>query len=268
MISYNVLCDADAALHAAEYTVAVQPLEHRLRTLIIPALEGKVPHIVCLQDVPRDAHQMIVSNMAGLFKGEIGEQTGSTQHDFLTLYRGDLFKPRKSTLVGLSDDDPAQFMFAVEFLSLLTQKLALIVVNVRLSEDPKVQFNQARVLRKHIDPLFRQDAPGNVPVIVAGSFNCSPDDSAYGQMAAANGHFMSVFQQNEPVTRVRGHEKVPADYIFYNERIVSHPCDPPLHVDDEPLPNDHHGSDHLMLTATLQLPPPDAPVGPSSYLSD
>ncbi|XP_031287514.1 carbon catabolite repressor protein 4 homolog 3 [Pistacia vera] len=180
--SYNILGDKNAFKHRDLYSNV--PLEyikwsHRKR-LICQELFGLSPDIICMQEVDRYFDLFNVMEKAG-YVGSYKRRTGDNVDGCAMFWKADSFRLLEEVSIefkefGLRDNVALISVFE----TCRAKSRRLVVCNIHVLYNPnrgEVKLGQICLLSSRAQLI--SEKWGNVPVVLAGDFNCTPKSAIY-----------------------------------------------------------------------------------------
>ncbi|XP_044476528.1 carbon catabolite repressor protein 4 homolog 3 [Mangifera indica] len=180
--SYNILGDKNAFKHKDLYpNVPLQYIKwsHR-RRLICQELIGLSPDIICMQEVDRYFDLFNVMEKAG-YAGSYKRRTGDNVDGCAMFWKTDSFRLLEEVSIKFKEfglrDNVAQISV---FEMCKAKSKRLVVCNNHVLYNPsrgEVKLGQICLLSSKAQIISKKW--GNVPVVLAGDFNCTPQSAIY-----------------------------------------------------------------------------------------
>ncbi|KAK2647824.1 hypothetical protein Ddye_015313 [Dipteronia dyeriana] len=186
VVSYNILGDKNAWKHKDMYpNVPSQYMNwnHR-KSNICHELFGWNPDIICLQEVDRYYDLLSVMENAG-YVGSYKRRTGDYVDGCATFWKADKFQLIEEVNIEFKDfglrDNVAQIsVFEVAICMRKAKSRRLVVGNIHVLYNPsrgEVKLGQICLLLSRAQII--SEKWGNVPVVLAGDFNSTPQSAIY-----------------------------------------------------------------------------------------
>ncbi|GAB4860961.1 hypothetical protein Ancab_036121 [Ancistrocladus abbreviatus] len=181
IVSYNILGDRNASKHKDLYR-NVPPLymkwSHR-KSVVCEEILGWSPDLICLQEVDRFYDLLSIMQKAGyigLYKRRTGDNVDGCavfwKADKLHLLGGESIEFKRH---GLRDNVAQLSVF-----EMIKTKRRFVVGNIHVLYNPSrgdVKLGQVRMLSSRAHILSK--TWGNLPVVLAGDFNSTPESAIY-----------------------------------------------------------------------------------------
>ncbi|XP_021680235.2 carbon catabolite repressor protein 4 homolog 3 isoform X2 [Hevea brasiliensis] len=229
MVSYNILGDRNAFKHRDLYQ-NVDPLylkwAHR-KKVISKELVGWNPDIICLQEVDRYYDLLKVMEKAG-YAGSYKRRTGDYADGCAMFWKADKFRMLEGESIefkalGLRDNVAQLSVFEI----LEDESRRLLVGNIHVLYSPnrgEIKLGQIRLLLSRAQILAEKW--GNIPVVLAGDFNSTPQSAIYKFLASSELNIMLYDrkelsgQRNCDPAQVLGLEKELRNPLYLMDRIL------------------------------------------------
>ncbi|XP_028793872.1 carbon catabolite repressor protein 4 homolog 3 [Neltuma alba] len=220
VVSYNVLADRNAYEHRDLYSnVPSQYLKwnHRKR-VICKELFALDPDIICLQEVDRYweiSNTLVKAGYIGSYK----RRTGDTIDGCALFWKADKFRLLEGESIefkgiGLRDNVAQLSVFEMR----KSDSRRLLVGNIHVLYNPsrgEVKLGQVRSLLSRAQTL--SEKWGNVPVVLAGDFNSTPQSGIYKFLTSSELNIM-LYDRRELSGQKNCH---PAQVLGYKKEAVN-----------------------------------------------
>ncbi|XP_065860698.1 carbon catabolite repressor protein 4 homolog 3 isoform X2 [Euphorbia lathyris] len=182
VVSYNILANRNAFKHRDLYS-NVDPLhlkwEHRKR-MICKELIGLKPDVICMQEVDKYFDLLKIMENAG-YAASYKRRTGDTVDGCAIFWKANKFGllERESIeykALGLRDNVAQLLVFEI----LGAESRRVLICNIHVLYNPsrgEVKLGQIRFLLSRAQILVEKW--GDIPVILAGDFNSTPQSAIY-----------------------------------------------------------------------------------------
>ncbi|XP_059645153.1 carbon catabolite repressor protein 4 homolog 3 isoform X3 [Cornus florida] len=181
-VSYNILGDRNASKHGDLYpnVPSIYMKWHRRKRAICEELIGLNPHIICLQEVDKYFDLWTIMEKAG-YSGSYKRRTGDQVDGCAMFWKADKFRLLEGESIEFKGyglrDNVAQLSV---FETCKAESKRLLIANTHVLYNPSrgdIKLGQLRYLlsRAHI----LSEKWGNIPVVLAGDFNTTPQSGIY-----------------------------------------------------------------------------------------
>ncbi|WCJ21995.1 CCR4-Not complex 3'-5'-exoribonuclease subunit Ccr4 [Euphorbia peplus] len=182
VVSYNILANRNALKHKDLY-LNVDPIhlqwEHRKRMICKELIELK-PDVICMQEVDKYFDLLKIMENAG-YTGSYKRRTGDTADGCAMFWKTDRFGllERESIeykSLGLRDNVAQLSVFEI----LGAESRRVLICNIHVLYSPnrgEIKLGQIRFLLSRAQTLVEKW--GDIPVILAGDFNSTPQSAIY-----------------------------------------------------------------------------------------
>ncbi|KAL5726289.1 hypothetical protein ACHQM5_009343 [Ranunculus cassubicifolius] len=182
VVSYNILGDKNAAKHRDLYSLIPQEYMKwdRRKKLICEELIEKDSDIICLQEVDKYYDLLEIMEKQG-YTGSFTQRSGGAVDGCAMFWKADKFRLLEGESIEFKDfglrDNVAQIYV---FEMCRDDSRRVLVGNIHVLFNPSrgdIKLGQIRVLLSRAQTL--SEKWGNVPVVLAGDFNCTPQSAIY-----------------------------------------------------------------------------------------
>ncbi|KAL6994885.1 Carbon catabolite repressor protein 4 3, partial [Sarracenia purpurea var. burkii] len=194
VVSYNILGDRNASKHRDLYPNVpslYMKWNHRKR-VICEELIGWNPDVICLQEVDKYFDLLSTMEKAG-YIGSYKRRTGDATDGCAMFWKANKFRLLEGESIefrsyGLRDNVAQLSVFAMD----KAESRRLLIGNIHVLYNPSrgdVKLGQIRSLSSKAHILSRKW--GNVPVVLAGDYNCTPQSAIYEFLSSSELNIMS-----------------------------------------------------------------------------
>lgn len=259
--SYNVLADSyiNPAWYPGTDAVLLDPA-HRHRALV-DRIARLAADIVCLQEVESDVFWLIEQRLtADGYEGKYASKGAGKPDGCATFFKVDTVAFRAVQTLYYADGSGTQPVSG--HIALITvvehEGRQAGIANTHLKWDPPgmLPANQVglRQVRELLDARARL-APGCSSWIICGDLNVTPD-SAVVQLLQAVGFCDAYTAHPRAFTCNANRNARRIDFLFHSGDLVAKPTDLPIIDNETPLPSGEQPSDHLAISAKIELTAP------------
>ncbi|KAL6319526.1 hypothetical protein AAG906_014202 [Vitis piasezkii] len=219
VVSYNILGDRNAFKHRDLYSnvpFSYMKWDHR-RRVICNEIIGWNPDIVCLQEVDKYFDLVSIMEKEG-YAGSYKRRTGDTVDGCAMFWKAEKFRLLEGECIefkqyGLRDNVAQLSLFEM----CEDESRKLLVGNIHVLYNPSrgdVKLGQIRFLSSRAHIL--SEKWGNVPVVLAGDFNSTPQSAMYQFLSSSELNIM-LYDRRE----LSGQRNCHPAQVFDVEREIS-----------------------------------------------
>ncbi len=226
----------------------------------LPAVARRVADlaadICCLQEVERDASDLIESRLATRgYVGEFAMKGGHRPDGCATFFRAERLTLLECTRLEYRERLEARPSGHIaQVLRFGIGDRVLTIVNTHLRWDPPNTPIERQYGCCQVSELLAllDEHPPSLPCVVCGDFNAQPDSDVVRSMQVAGLTFSHAGQPTAATCNANRQAKL-IDYIFYRGPLRPEPLPLVPVADDTPLPGPDQPSDHVPVVARFVL---------------
>jgi mRNA deadenylase 3'-5' endonuclease subunit Ccr4 len=254
VLSWNVLSDAYVRPGYFPHTEPAL-LAPGVRTpRIVGRLVALAPEVVCLQEAEPALFESVLAALGPLgFVGRFLQKRGKPD-GCATFVRTGTLELESFQEIAYADGAPDRPDSGhVALLAVVRAPGRRIgIANTHLKWDDPGTLDEARWATRQIPGLLAAAASTQVPWILCGDFNVTPDSPVHGQITAA-GYLDAYAALPGALTSNANEDAKRIDYLFHAPELRLTPMPIPPIGDETPLPSESEPSDHLAIAARVSL---------------
>jgi len=259
--SYNILADSymNPAWYPGTDAVLLDPA-HR-HPALVDRIARLAADVVCLQEVESDVFWLIDERLtAAGYEGKYVRKSGGKPDGCATFLKVDtvaLWAVQTLYYADVSGTQPASGHVAL--IAVVEREGRQVgIANTHLKWDPPGTPPAKQVGLRQISELLDGRAalaPGCSSWIICGDLNVTPDSTVV-QLLQQTGFRDAYAGQPHAFTCNANRNARRIDFLFHSGDLVAEPADLPVIENDTPLPSAEQPSDHLSISAKIDLSAP------------